>query len=103
MRRSSPCSRAWKTKDRLLALARGWPCSRKDKTEMDAETSSTKISPEVREKMVRNFAAWLDRALEEETLPEGLPPGLLTALQNGEPLPSLEGTPSAGQGSDLFS
>ena len=70
---------------------------------MDAETSSMKISPEVRERMVRNFAAWLDRALEDEELPEGLPPELLSALQNGEPLPPLEGTQAVGQGSDLYS
>jgi molecular chaperone GrpE len=70
---------------------------------MDAETSLTRISPEVRERMVRNFAAWLDRVVEDEKLPEGLPAELLTALQNEEALPPLEGTPSAGQGSDLYS
>ena len=70
---------------------------------MDAETSSTKMSPEARERLVRNFAAWLDRVVEEEKLPEGLPAELLTALQNDEPLPPLEGTLSAGQGGDLYS
>jgi molecular chaperone GrpE (heat shock protein) len=70
---------------------------------MDAYTSSTKISAVERERMVRNFAAWLDRALKDEELPEGLPPELLAALQNGEPFPPLEGTHAAGQGSDLYS
>ncbi len=70
---------------------------------MDAHTASPKISPEERERMIRNFAAWLDRALEDEELPEGLPPELLSALQNGEPLPPLEGSPATGQGSDLYS
>jgi len=53
--------------------------------------------------MVCNFAAWLDRALGDEELPEGLPPELLSALQSGEPFPPLEGTHAAGQGSDLYS
>ena len=79
--------------------------------EMDVDTSPLKASPEERECMVRNFAAWLDRALEEEQLPEGLTPELLSALRDGEPLPPLEGMPlaelgaaaGAGQGSDLYS
>lgn len=53
--------------------------------------------------MVRTFAAWLDRALEDEELPEGLPPEMLSALQNGEPLPPLKESPADGQGSDLYS
>lgn len=48
--------------------------------------------------MVRNFAAWLDRALEDEALPEGLPPELLAALQNGDSLPL-----TASPGGDLYS
>lgn len=60
--------------------------------------------------MVRNFAARLDRALEEEQPPEGLTPELLAALRDGAALPLLEGAPpesstepGAGQGSDLYS
>ena len=53
--------------------------------------------------MVRNFAAWLDRALEEEQPPEGLTPELLSALRNGEPLPPLDDAHAACQGSDLYS
>lgn len=53
--------------------------------------------------MVRNFAAWLDRALEEEQLPESLTPELLRALRNGEPLPSLKEAHFPDQGSDLYS
>jgi molecular chaperone GrpE len=71
--------------------------------EMDVDSSLPKVSPEEREQMVRNFAAWLDRALEEEKPPEGLTPDLLSALRNGEPLPSLEETHSADLGSDLYS
>lgn len=50
--------------------------------------------------MLRNFAAWLDRALEEEPPPDGLTPGLLSALRNGEPLPPLEAMPGAGPGAE---
>lgn len=53
--------------------------------------------------MVRNFAAWLDRAIEEEQPPEGLTPELLRALRNGEPLPPLEEAHSSDPGSDLYS
>jgi molecular chaperone GrpE (heat shock protein) len=70
---------------------------------MDVHTSSTKISPEERERMVRNFAAWLDCALEDEELPEGLPPELLSALQNGEPFPPPGGRQAAGLGGDIYS
>jgi hypothetical protein len=71
--------------------------------EMDVDSSSPEVSPEERERMVRNFAAWLDRALEEEQPPEGLTPELLSALRNGEPLPPLDDAHAAGQGSDLYS
>jgi molecular chaperone GrpE len=71
--------------------------------EMDVDSSSPKVSPEEREQMVRNFAAWLDRALEEEQPPEGLTPELLSALRNGEPLPSLEEVHASDHGSDLYS
>ena len=71
--------------------------------EMDVDTSSPEVSPEVRERMVRNFAAWLDRALEEEQPPEGLTPELLSALGNGEPFPPLDDAHATVQGSDLYS
>ncbi|MGC9225311.1 MAG: nucleotide exchange factor GrpE [Terracidiphilus sp.] len=71
--------------------------------EMDVDTSSAKVSPEVRERMLRNFAAWLDRALEEEQPPEGLTPELLSALRSGEPLPPLDDAHATVQGSDLYS
>jgi molecular chaperone GrpE len=68
--------------------------------EMDVDTSTMKVSPEERERLVRNFAVWLDRALEDEQAPEGLTPDLLTALREGDPLPPLD---ASGQGSDLYS
>lgn len=71
--------------------------------EMDVDTSVRKGSPEERERLVRHFAAWLDLALEDEQPPEGLTPELLAALQAGEPLPPLDATHTAGQGSDLYS
>ncbi|HEV2134622.1 MAG TPA: nucleotide exchange factor GrpE [Terracidiphilus sp.] len=71
--------------------------------EMDIDISLPAASPEERERMVRNFATWLDRALEEEQLPEGLTSELLRALRNGEPLPPLEEAHSSDQGSDLYS
>ena len=63
--------------------------------EMNADTSSVKLSPEERERIVRLFEAWLDRHLEraltDEEPPQGLTSELLIALENGDPLPSLEG------------
>ena len=74
--------------------------------EMNADTSSVKLSPEERERIVRLFEAWLDRHLEraltDEEPPQGLTSELLTALENGDPLPSLEGT-TPGDGCDFYS
>lgn len=70
---------------------------------MDVDASATKLSSDERERLVSNFAAWLDRALEDEQAPEGLTPELLTALRDGELLPPLDATHAVGQGRDLYS
>src|ERR1035437_9186902 len=74
--------------------------------EMNADTSSVRLSPEERERIVRLFEAWLDRHLERALTdvepPQGLTSELLTALENGDPLPSLEGT-TPGDGCDFYS
>ncbi len=74
--------------------------------EMNTDTSSARLSPEERERIVRGFEAWLDRYLDgppaEEEPPPGLTPELLSALENGDPLPPLEGA-QPGNGCDLYS
>lgn len=45
----------------------------------------------IRDAILRRFDAWLNSALAEEALPQGLPPELLSAIENEEPLPPLEG------------
>ena len=73
--------------------------------EMNADTSSVRVSPEERERIVRGFEAWLDRyldrALTDEEPPAGLTPELLSALENGDPLPALEGAEPGNGGCDL--
>jgi molecular chaperone GrpE len=71
--------------------------------EMNADTSWVSISPEERERIIRGFEAWLDRALTEEEPPPGLTPELLSALENGDPLPALEGAEPGNGGCDLYS
>jgi molecular chaperone GrpE len=75
--------------------------------EMNADTSSVRVSPEERERIVRGFEAWLDRyldrALTDEEPPAGLTPELLSALENGDPLPALEGAEPGNGGCDLYS
>jgi molecular chaperone GrpE len=75
--------------------------------EMNADTSSARVSPEERERIVRGFEAWLDRyldrALAEEEPPPGLTPELLSALENGDPLPALQGAEPGNAGCDLYS
>jgi molecular chaperone GrpE len=75
--------------------------------EMEGNNSSAGFSPEVRERIVRGFEAWLDqnlgRAMADEQPPQGLPPGLLAALERGDPLPPLESETPDGSGSDLYS
>jgi len=68
--------------------------------EMDGENTSAEFCPEARERIVRGFEAWLDRAMADEHPPQGLTAGLLAALENGDPLPALE---SDQPGSDLYS
>jgi molecular chaperone GrpE len=67
--------------------------------EMDTDISPQKVSVEERERMVRSYAVWLDRALDDEQPPEGLTAELISALRNGDPLPPLEG---AERGGDLY-
>jgi hypothetical protein len=67
---------------------------------MEMETSGG-ISPEERERLLRGFEQWLDRALADEPPPAGLTAELLTALKNGDPLPPLES--GQGSGCDLYS
>lgn len=75
--------------------------------EMNADTSSVRLSPEERERIVRGFEAWLDRyldrALADEEPPQGLTSELLSALENGDPLPPLEGAQPGNGGCDLYS
>jgi molecular chaperone GrpE len=74
--------------------------------EMEEDNSSTGISPEARERIVRGFEAWLDRNLDhvlaDEQPPQGLTAELLAALENGDPLPPLE-SEQPGSGCDLYS
>lgn len=64
--------------------------------ESDAH-ASPRLSPEERERLVRGFETWLDRALVPEAPPSGLTDELRSALQNGDPLPPMDG------GCDLYS
>jgi hypothetical protein len=64
---------------------------------------SDKISPEERERLLRGFEQWLDRALADEPPPAGLTAELLAALKNGDPLPPLESGQTDSQGCDLYS
>ena len=71
--------------------------------EMEDDNISAGLSTHERERIVRGFEAWLDRAVADEPPPEGLTAELLSALAHGDPLPPLEsGQPGSG-GSDLYS
>jgi len=70
---------------------------------MEMENLSAGISPEERERIVRGFESWLDRALAEEPPPQGLTAEVLTALRNGDPLPPIESGLSGNGGCDLYS
>ncbi|MHB8301765.1 MAG: nucleotide exchange factor GrpE [Acidobacteriaceae bacterium] len=59
--------------------------------ETDFHASSRKLSPEDRERILHSFETWLDSSLADEAPPQGLAPELLSALQNGDPLPPMEG------------
>ena len=65
--------------------------------ETDAHAPSGRLSPEERERLVRGFETWLDRALAGEAPPLGLTAELLSALQTGDPLPPVD------NGCDLYS
>src|ERR1700684_2342691 len=52
---------------------------------------------ETREAILRGFESWLDSALADEQPLPGLAADLLTAIENGEPPPPIEG------GCDLYS
>ena len=71
--------------------------------EMEEDNSSAGFSPEERERIVRGFEAWLDRAIADEPPPQGLTAGLLAALENGDPLPPLESEQPGSSGCDLYS
>ena len=59
--------------------------------EMNPVASSGRVSQEIREKILRRLEAWLDEALTGEESPQGLTAELLRALENGRPLPPIEG------------
>jgi molecular chaperone GrpE len=59
--------------------------------EMNPVASSGRVSQEIREKILRGLEAWLDEALTGEESPQGPTAELLRALQNGGPLPPIEG------------
>lgn len=71
--------------------------------EMEEDNSTPGFSPEARERIVRGFEAWLDRAIADEQPPQGLTAGLLAALENGDPLPPLECEQPGSSGCDLYS
>lgn len=70
---------------------------------MEDDNPSAEFSSEERERIVRNFEAWLDRAMADEQPPQGLTAGLLAALENGDPLPPLESEQPGSNGCDLYS
>ena len=57
---------------------------------MDVDALSGRPSPEQRERLVRNFEAWLEKALADEAPPSGLTVELLSALETGDPLPPVD-------------
>jgi len=71
--------------------------------EMEEASSSKGFSPDVRDRIVRGFEAWLDRSMTNEQPPPGLTSGLLAALEQGDPLPQLESGQPGNSGCDLYS
>jgi hypothetical protein len=69
---------------------------------MEQEESPAGFSPQEKERMMRGFEAWLDRAMTDEPPPQGLTAELLAALERGDPLPPLQGEQPGG-GCDLYS
>jgi len=70
---------------------------------MEEDNSTAGFSPEARERVIRGFEAWLDRAIADEQPPQGLTAGLLAALENGDSLPPLESEQPGSSGCDLYS
>jgi molecular chaperone GrpE len=64
---------------------------------MNAVDSPRDSVQEIREAILRGFESWLDSALAGEQPLPSLAADLLTAIENGEPLPPIEG------GCDLYS
>jgi hypothetical protein len=71
--------------------------------EMEEDNSTPEFSSEARERIVRGFEAWLDRAIADEQPPQGLTAGLLASLENGDPLPPLECEQPGSSSCDLYS
>jgi hypothetical protein len=71
--------------------------------EMEEDGSSKGLSPEVRERIMRSFEAWLDRSITDEQPPQGLTAGLLAALEQGDAFPPLESGQPGSSGCDLYS
>src|ERR1700730_12229869 len=58
---------------------------------MEMTPVASRVSQELREKILRGFEAWLDGALAGEESPKGIAPELLAGLENGGLLPPIEG------------
>jgi molecular chaperone GrpE len=58
---------------------------------MEMNPVASRVSQELREKILRGFEAWLDGALAGEESPKGIAPELLAGLENGGLLPPIEG------------
>lgn len=58
---------------------------------MEMNPVASRVSQELREKILRGFEAWLDGALAGEESPKGIAPNLLAGLENGGLLPPIEG------------
>ncbi|MBO0911920.1 MAG: nucleotide exchange factor GrpE [Acidobacteria bacterium] len=58
---------------------------------VEAHSPAEQFSPPERERLLQAFATWLDRVLEAESPPSGLTADLVSALNNGDPLPRLDG------------
>jgi len=59
--------------------------------EMNPVASSGRLPHETRERILRGFEAWLDRALVGEEPLQGVAADLLAVLERGDPLPPIEG------------
>jgi hypothetical protein len=59
--------------------------------DINSVASSQNELSEARDSILRRFEAWLNCALAEEPLPQGLASELVSALEKGNPLPPIEG------------